>query len=281
MKRPVYLIFIGILVLSTLACSFSINLPTAKTGDTQIKEIAEDYPSARPAELVIKMGGGTLDLQSGSNRLVEGTVEYNVEDWEPKITRDGQEITLEQTVKGSIPIGDDLVNRWDLRLGNQPIDLTLEAGAYEGEIDLTGIPIVRLKISDGASKSDLSFEAPNPVRMDSFTYDTGASNVKLTGLAYSDADVINFSGGAGNFSLDFSGQLKRDMRVYVDGGLGNITITVPRGMNSRIVLSSSLNTISTEGTWTVTDNEYRTSGEGPLLRIDVKVGIGNLNLVSK
>ncbi len=279
MNRPI-LLLLSILMITSLACSITVNLPTAKVGDTQTMQIDEDYPSARPPELVIEMGGGELDLQGGAQRLVEGSIEYNVDDWQPELKRDGREIHITQKVTGSIPFGDDVINKWDLRLGAQPIDLTIKAGAYQGELDLTGVPVVRLKISDGASQSDLTFDAPNPVRMDSFTYETGASNVKLSGLAYTDADVINFKGGAGNFSLDFGGQLNRDMRVYVDGGLGNITVKIPKGMNSRIVLSSSLNTISTQGSWTVNDNEYRTLGEGPLLRIEIKVGVGNLNLIS-
>lgn len=279
MKRPI-LILISMLVVASLACSISLNLPTAKTGDTETLVVNESYPAARPAELVIEMGGGKLNLTGGSSQLIEGVIDYNVAEWEPEITRDGQEIRLEQKVSGAIPIGDGIINEWDLQLGNEPIDLSVKAGAYEGEIDLTGVPVVRLKVSDGASQSRLIFDAPNPVQMDSLTYGTGASNVELEGLAYSDADVINFSGGAGNFSLDFSGTLKRDMRVYIDGGLGNITVKIPRNTNSRITLSSSLNTISTEGSWIVNDNEYRTNGEGPLLRIDIKVGVGNLNLIN-
>ncbi|HMN59033.1 MAG TPA: toast rack family protein [Anaerolinea sp.] len=280
MKRPI-LILVSILMLASLACSVTLNLPTAKTGDTQSMTISEPTTDAKPSELVLRMGGGKLDVTSGSSQLVDGTVRYNVEDWKPTITREGQEVRIEQSVKGSIPVGDNIINDWELKLGKDPIDLTVEAGAYEGNIDLTGVPIVRLKITDGAGSSKLIFDQPNPVRMDSLTYETGASNITLEGLGNSDADVVNFKGGAGNFSLDFTGQLKRDMRVYVDGGLGNITITVPSSTNARIIMSTSLNTISTKGSWTVDNNEYRTNGQGPLLRIEVKVGIGNLNLVSK
>jgi hypothetical protein len=267
--------------MASLACSVTLNLPTAKIGDTQKVDINEPPTDAKPSELVLRMGGGKLDLSAGSNQLVEGSIRYNVADWQPTVTREGREVRIEQKVNGSIPIGDNIINDWELKLGKDPIDLTVEAGAYEGNLDLTGVPVVRLKITDGASQNTLSFTAPNPVRMDTLTYETGASNVSLEGLGYTDADVINFKGGAGNFKLDFAGQLNREMKVYVDGGLGNITITVPKNMNTRIVLSTSLNTISTKGTWTVDNNEYRTSGEGPLLRIEVKVGIGNLNLISQ
>jgi hypothetical protein len=280
MKRPVMLFF-TILAIASLACSFTVNVPTAKIGEKQTVTVSEAAPGTKPAELTIRMGGGKLNLTGGGDRLVQGTIEYNIDSWKPTITRDSREVRIEQTVTGSIPVGRDGVNIWDLKLGSDTVDLTVEAGAYEGTLDLTGVPVTRLKVTDGASQTKLTFTGPNPVRMDTLTYETGASNVNLSGLGYTDAEVVNFKGGAGNFSLDFSGQLKRDMKVFIDGGLGNITIKVPQGMNSRVVMSTSLNTISTEGTWTVNDNEYRTSGDGPLLRIEVKVGIGNVNLISK
>ncbi len=280
MKRPI-LVLISILMIASLACSVTLNLPTAKVGDTQSLDIHEATTDAKPSELVLRMGGGKLDVSAGSNELVDGTIRYNVEAWKPTISREGREVRIEQRVNGSLPIGDNIINEWSLKLGKDPLDLTVEAGAYEGNIDLSGIPIVRLKVTDGASQTKLVFNQPNPVHMDSLTYETGASNVSISGLGNSDADVFNFSGGAGNFTLDFSGQLRRDMKVYVDGGLGNITIAVPKNTNTRVVLSTSLNTISTKGTWTVDNEEYRTGGEGPLLRIEVKVGIGNLNLISQ
>lgn len=285
MKRPLMNLFAAFavlsLALSSLACSFTVNVPTVKTGDLRTVEISEDYPEVRPAELTIKMGGGKLDLRGGSAQLVDGSIEYNVDNWDPSVERDGRAVVISQKVTGSIPFGDQIENNWNLLLGSQPMDLTIEAGAYEGTLDLSGVPLTRLKITDGASQSNLVIDTPNPVQMESFSYETGASNVKITGIANSDTDEFNFSGGAGNFTLDFSGTLKRDMRADLEGGLGNITIIIPRGMNARIDLSSSLNTISTEGAWTVENDVYSTNGEGPLLRIRVQVGVGNLNLVNE
>lgn len=285
MKRPLMNLFAAFavlsLALSSLACSFTVNVPTVKTGDLRTVEISEDYPEVRPAELTIKMGGGKLDLRGGSAQLVDGSIEYNVDNWDPSVERDGRAVVISQKVTGSIPFGDQIENNWNLMLGSQPMDLTIEAGAYEGTLDLSGVPLTRLKITDGASQSNLVIDTPNPVQMESFSYETGASNVKITGIANSDTDEFNFSGGAGNFTLDFSGTLKRDMRADLEGGLGNITIIIPRGMNARIDLSSSLNTISTEGAWTVENEVYSTNGEGPLLRIRVQVGVGNLNLVNE
>ena len=40
-------------------------------------------------------------------------------------------------------------------------------------------------------------------------YETGASTVKLNGLANANFGTLIFSGGAGDYTLDFSGDLQR------------------------------------------------------------------------
>ncbi len=282
MKR--ILLVITVFVMVSLACSVTVNMPKEEeTGPAEIVEINEAAPAESPAELIINMGAGELNIQSGAQNLVEGTVEYNVVAWKPEIVHDGSEIRISQGDMKNFTFGKagNLVNQWDLRLGAMPIDLTIEAGAYESDLDLTGLSLTGLRITDGASSNNVVFTAPNPVRMDRFTYETGASSIKLEGLGYANFDEMTFQGGAGNYTLDFTGPLQDDARVYIDGGLGNFTIIVPPTTAARIIVDGGLKNVSPQGTWNVRNGEYRTDGEGPLLRIEVNIGVGNLTLISE
>ena len=89
------------------------------------------------------------------------------------------------------------------------MDLTIAAGAYEGNLELGGLALKSLTVKDGASHVDLSFPEPNQTEMSILRYETGASDVKLTGLANANFSTLTFSGGAGNYTLDFSGELQR------------------------------------------------------------------------
>jgi len=281
MKRLLF-IFIAILAVMSLACSVSVDMPEPKTGTKEILEISEAAPDAETAEVTIGMGGGKLTIGPGADQLVEGTVEYNIADWKPEITRDGREVKIEQSINNASFLGGNVVNEWDLRLGEKPMDLSVQAGAYEGELDLSGLALRSVRISDGASKATVIFNLPNPVEMDSFTYSTGAANIDLQGLLHANFKEMNFKGGAGNFTLDFSGEMKHDVKVFIDGGLGNMTLEVPKGVDAQINVSGGLNNVSTQGTWTIEGQEYRTIGtEGPLLKIQVNMGIGNLRLVNR
>jgi hypothetical protein len=283
MKRILFLI--SILVLATMACSVTLNMPEKQeTGPSETIDINEAAPSETPPEVVIQMGAGKLELRGGgSDALIEGTVEYNVVAWKPEITRDGREVRISQGDMKRLTVGanNNIINLWDLRLGSMPLSLTIEAGAYESTLDLSGLALTSLRIADGAAKTDVLFDMPNPVEMDSFTYETGASSIKLEGLGFANFDEMSFKGGAGNYTLDFSGTLQRDADVYIDGGLGNFTVIVPKDTAARVLVEGGLKNVSPQGTWNVRNGEYRTEGTGPLLRIEVNIGVGNLTLISE
>ncbi|MHB8932362.1 MAG: hypothetical protein ACYC6H_02715, partial [Bellilinea sp.] len=175
----------------------------------------------------------------------------------------------------------DVVNSWDLLLGTSPIDLKVSAGAYEGSLDLSGVPLTNLDITDGASKATVEFNSANPVEMDTFSYKTGASQVNLFGIGNANANHFKFDGGAGDFTLDFSGELKQDLAVDINSGISSIKIIIPENVPARITISGGLNNISPSGTWSITGNTYEKTGTGPRIDIFIQMGVGSLKLISQ
>jgi hypothetical protein len=285
MKR--ILLVISALALAALACgpNFNFNVPRLETGPLETFTVSEAAPpKGEAAGVTIRMGAGDLTLTGGADGLASGTIDYNVPAWMPTVTRDDNALTIEQGNLDRNNLGiveDDITNTWTLKLGNAPMDLTLEAGAYKGELDLSGLALTNLTISDGASDSTVTFDEVNPEAMDTFRYTTGASSVKLNGLANANFENLVFKGGAGDYTLDFSGELQRDATVDITAGVCRLEIVVPEGTAVKIKLSGGLSDVRTEGTWSVNDKTYALSGEGPTLTINVDMGIGSLTLISK
>jgi hypothetical protein len=98
-----------------------------------------------------------------------------------------------------------------------------------------------LTVRDGASHVDLSFLEPNQTEMSLLRYETGASDVKLTGLANANFSTLTFSGGAGNYTLDFGGELQRDAVVTIDAGLGNVTVVILKMLSQLLQLKAAVN----------------------------------------
>lgn len=284
--RPL-LLMIAALALAALACDVTLpNLPRLQTGPTETFEVAEDLPADKETvmDVELRLAAGELTLEGGADGLASGVIRYNVAEWAPTLTRDEDRLVIEQGRMDSNNIGiteGSVVHEWDLRLGNTPMNLTLQAGAYSGNLDLSGVPLRNLTINDGAATNTVVFESVNPEAMDTFRYATGASTVKLTGLANANFERLEFDGGAGTYTLDFSGELQRDATVNIDAGVSTLKIIIPAGTRAVVNREGALTTVDTEGKWSVEGDTYEKSGEGPLLTININLGAGTLTLVNE
>ena len=286
MNRRMILLAVTAIALATLACSININLPSTqvKTGPTVTENINIPLLSDKQAiaDVSLNYGAGNLTLQPGATTdLISGTIKSNVPDFKPVVNINGNSVSIEQgnLVFTGIPsFSSDIVNDWSLSLANAPMNLSIKAGAYQGKYELGGLSLHSLDVTDGAAQVNLSFSQPNQVEMSKLQYTTGASEVKLEGLANAYVTDMTFRSGAGDYTLDFSGNLRTDMSVTVESGVSQVTIIVPPGMNAQVVTTTGLMTVSAGSGWHQQGSTYSLSGSGDTITINVKMGAGNLRL---
>jgi len=149
----------------------------------------------------LKCLAGEFSLEGGARDLMEGYFEYNVDQWKPEVDYfvSGQKgrLTVEQTGRTGIPLGDSK-NRWDVNLSQDvPIDLKIDLGAGEGHLDLRGLDLRDLDIDMGV----------------------GELTVDLTGDLKENLKV-NIDGGIGSATIYLSEDV--GVRVKVDGGIGSV-----------------------------------------------------------
>lgn len=283
MKHPV-IFAILILALASLACGFNINIDppqSVKIGPDQTETINVKAPAAGTAKLSLAFGAGEIKLAPGAGAaLVQGTITYNVAEFKPEIIENGSSIQIKQ---GDYEFKNlfnpsDLKNDWDLKLGAAPMELSIEAGAYQGSMSLGGLSLGSLTIADGASQNEVTFDAPNKVEMSVLRYDTGASDVTLKGLANANFNSLIFKAGAGSYDLDFSGDLQRDATVDLDCGLSDLTLRIPAGVHAVVTVDGGLNNVTTGSGWSKNGDTYTQAGEGPTLTFIISMGAGNLTL---
>ena len=290
MFRKSILVVILVLAMVTMACSINITLPkitvnNLKTGATQTENISVPLPDSSSATVKFNFGAGKLNLAPGAeNALVSGTAVYNVVELKPQITTNGSNIVL-QTGKmeiGGIPnFSGDFKNEWDLKLGNFPMDLTINAGAYQGRYDFGGLSLQSLQVADGAADVELKFSQPNKVEMSTLRYETGASNVKLNNLANANFNSMVFKSGAGDYTLDFAGSLQRDASVEISSGVSHVTIIVPQGVPAQVTFTGGVSNVNTSGNWQQSGGSYNHPGSGSGLTINVEMGAGSLDLETR
>ncbi len=286
-SKPVFLI-VSILALAMLACSVTVNLREEEfqVGQTVTDELRVDrLLGGETADLSLEFGAGKLRVEPGSaDALVEGTATYNVQELKPRVVVAGNQITIrtgDLEFKGIPRFRGEYKNEWALKLGSDPLRLSIQGGAYQGELELGGLNLKSLRVADGAADVELSFSEPNQAEMDVFRYSTGASSVELSGLANANFAEMIFKGGAGNYVLDFSGELKRDATVSIDAGLSNVRVVVPEGVAARVFVDRGLANVDIDSGWEKSGNDYTHGGVGPRLTINVNIGAGNLALRSR
>ncbi len=283
------LISVFVVVIVTTACGFNFSLPLTRinTGPTQTVEIQVPLPEdpAAGVELNLEFLAGKMRLSPGATEyLASGTASYNAALFEPVVENGELSSTLRQGEKEtrSLPDYDDnVINEWDLEIADRPLNLNINAGAYEGNFELGGLSLEKLAISEGGSDLTGTFSEPNHVEMSSFTFNTGGSSVELTGLANANFKEMIFTSGAGDYTLSFDGDLQRDTSVRIESGVSTVNIIIPEGVNATLTFDGGLTGIENDGTWEQNGNSYTHPGSGPILTITVKMGVGSLNLKSQ
>lgn len=276
--------FISLIMLALVSsCTGKALVTKIETGPTQTAELQVPLPaSGTPAELHLQFLAGDLTLSPGAEgALAMGTATYNAPSFAPVLTSEGNVYTLstgEQEIDGFPKFEEELQNEWDLQLANIPLSLSIDAAAYTGNFELGGLALEKLAIEEGGSDFIGSFSTPNPVEMSSFTFNTGGSTLTLTGLANANFTEMSFEAGAGDYTLSFDGELKRDAMIVIDAGVGTVNLIVPTGVNARVAYEGGLSSVNTEGGWAKNGEIYSLSGDSPSLNITVKMGMGTLNL---
>jgi len=285
-NKKLILLPIIALVFSTLACGVNINVPVTNitTDETMTEEININKPdvSSEITDMTLNFGLGELNISPGAETaLLTGVATYNIKDLKPEITEEGNRVWLETgdlEISGIPKFDKSVKNEWDLELGDMPIALNLNSGAYEGDLELGGLSIKSLVIMDGASDVTIRFTEPNQIEMTEFKYQTGASTVKLYGIANANFSHMDFKSGAGEYTLEFSGELLRDATVVINSGMSSLTVDVPDGTSARVFFDGGLSNVDIYGNWQKEGNVYFLSGGDPMLTININIGAGNLTL---
>lgn len=284
MKSRTILMVLALTVVASLACTITVPTKQYHVGPTETKQIEVPVPEqAGPIDVRLRFGAGRLDVSAGAEgSLIQGTARYNIAEIEPQIIVDGKNVRIDQGNLEDVGIPSlnlkDLENSWDLKLADVPMSLEIEAGAYEGEFNLGGLSLTALDIKDGASSAELSFDKPNKADMQTLRYQTGASSVSMTGLANANFSRLDFGSGAGNYLLDFSGELKRDARVTINSGMSTVTIVVPEGVDAHVAFEGALTDVDLSGAWKIDGHDYVQEGEGPRLTFVITMAAGTVRL---
>ena len=128
-----------------------------------------------------------------------------------------------------------------------PLQLRVDVGAAEADVEFGGIELRRLAYRTGASESKVRFSRPNPVDCDALTFEVGAADFTASDLGNSNCRTMSFHGGVGDVTLDFGGQWHASAEANVKIGIGSLKLMLPRELGVAITLNRFLASFDREG----------------------------------
>ena len=199
----------------------------------------------------VRYGAGRFSVgPAESGVLYHMQIEYDEDVFRPLAEYEGSSLRIgtESLGRRFRLIRDRGAGEMELALSRDvAMDLNLDFGAVQADIDLGGIPLTRLEINTGASQTQIDISEPNSEAMSRASMDVGAAEFTVRNLGNLNTEVIEIDAGIGEIDLDFTGDWRQNARVSVDMGLGSLVLRFPRGLGVRLVKDTFLTSLDSEG----------------------------------
>lgn len=152
-----------------------------------------------------------------------------------------------------------------------PLDLNLDFGAVEADLDLSGLRVANLDVETGASDTDIRFTEANPEMCDRLNISMGAAAFTARGLANANCSDIKVEGGVGELTLEFDGAWTRNMDANVTMALGSVTLVVPENIGVRVDKDTFLTDFDRSGFYQRDDVYYSDNWDTAERRLNLKM----------
>lgn len=197
--------------------------------------VRETIGDAQGARVELNFGAGRLNVQKaeGKQYLVDGTAANVRKTY--TVTDGVGRLELNQDTGRFLflpPFGDDRRVTWDIGLtGAIPLDLSVETGAGQANLDLTGLVLRMLDLNAGVVQTRVTFPAEGRIE------------------------------------------------AAISGGVGELLISLPKGLPTRMTVSTGLGNFSAPSTFTRRGDVYETpdfSTEADYLDLTLSLGVGSV-----
>jgi hypothetical protein len=238
-------IFAIILVVITTAISgCSGTSPAAVTTSETTHGFVEPV-GAGSADVTIIMGAGELIVKGGADtkNLMESTVTTTNPAWRPVIVYNSDNA--------------------------------------KGDLRITQKENAEIRMFDGNQQNRWEILLNNDIPL-SLDVKTGVGDANLN-LGTLNITALQVKMGTGDQVVDFTGYTRNGPDSEIVCGVGDLTVRLPGGMNSRITIDKGLGDIRADG-FLIKDGAYQVSGSlssgTTAMNIHIKQGVGSVTLVA-
>lgn len=172
--------------------------------------------------------------------------------------------------------------RLDLDLATGiPLDLDLDLGTTRAMVDLSSLWVDAVRVSSGATETELTFGSVNPQPMRDLFVDAGVGSITIHDLGNARAQRATVASTVGSVDLDLGGGWTGEMPLTVRVALGSATIRVPRDAGVSMHLAHRFANVDADG-FTERDGVLYSAGYARAKRrvvIDGSATLANLDII--
>lgn len=258
------------------------------TGRTITQDFAADYPDTDPANVVLEIATGTLNLTATDASGISGTATTNVENWAVTTTTEPDGTVRIQQGAARTEVIPNATNQWDVRMERgRAVNLTIATASAGGNLDLGGLSLPQLAITGSTGPYQLNYttRAASTGGRISVALTGGALN--MTNVLNSGAAAITTATTSGVQTLEFTGtELLTDMRVSVTASAADVILRIPAQIPTRIVFNTTSGSVrdmpeafERRSQSAFENAEYASADAGqPRLLIEVVTVVGGLRV---
>lgn len=260
--RTTVLSIVVIMMMVSLGCTVNtIIIDTVEVGELLKESHTVELNDADDARVYIKMGAGELQIDSGAEELLEADFTYNVAEWKPeieyKVTDGSGRLTIRQPQTYKVSMHSDARYEWDLKFkDNVPLDIRIECGAGESDIELGSLNVTQLDMKLGAGDAKIDLDG----------------NTSLTDL---ELDI-----GVGSITVELNGDWEHNVDVEIQGGIGQIKLRLPENIGVRVNITKGVGDVDASGLYRRGNSYVNRAYDNAdvILEVNIQAGVGQIDL---
>ena len=257
--KVIALLAVVVLLVAVTGCT--LGATRLRVGKLVTESESVELGGATSVRTEINMGAGELSVTGGAEELLEADFIYNVAELKPEVKYSGGTLTVRTPDTKS-----DFGSLWDL-----------DDYRYEWYLRLNDDVAMELNVNVGAGTTDLELGSLSLTRLD---VDTGAGEVTVDVSGAASLTRLDIDIGAGKVKVDLTGKWERDVDVDIKGGVGELTVWLPKDAGVRVDVQTGIGKVNATGL-TKDGDDYVNAAYGTsdaTLRIGIDGGVGAINL---
>lgn len=223
--------------LTLSACSISVSNDNIKTKDVHESKVIE-LKDEKELNAKINMGVGNLIIGSDTEKLFDGSFDYNIKDLKPVISYENGNLSISSEKHSNINLSKNNTKcTWKLNLNDKiPAKINLQLGVGKSSLDFSKMNLKELTVNTGVGDTtiDLSGNYTDniPVKIDGgvgrvkiiFSKAIGTSIKVKKGIG--SVSCSGFNKNNDTYTNDNYGKTKNTMDVTINSGVGDVEIAL-------------------------------------------------------